>query len=130
MRKGTKDGKDSKGHKDSKDSDDSQNSKDSSKYKSLQDKYESEFVREKLSGFEPKNSKAWINLTKRFGTKISQNQLLSIAEVVSTQLNIGLYREYKRRKEMLIKWFDENYESIWPFIENNITIIDTEGTTI
>lgn len=53
-----------------------------------------------------------------------------MAEVISDQLNIGLYREYKRRKEMLIKWFDENYDSVWPFIENHLSIIDTDGTTI
>lgn len=112
-----------KGAKDSK-------KKEDVKYKSLQDKYESDFVKEKLTGFDHKKCKAWLSLTERFGPKISQNQLLSMAEVISDQLNIGLYREYKRRKEMLIKWFDENYDSVWPFIENHLSIIDTDGTTI
>lgn len=107
----------------------SQNSKDK-KPKSLQDKYESDFVRSKLAGFEPKNSLAWSKLTSRFGPKLNQNKLLSLAEVVSNHLNIELYREYKRRKEMLIKWFDENLDIVWPFIESHVTILDVNNNKI
>ena len=104
--------------------------KEKGQFKSAQDKYESDFVKEKLKDFEPKASRAWISLTSRYGPKINQNQLLSLAEVVSYQLNLGLFREYKRRKEMLIKWFDENYDAVWPFIENHITVIDINGSQI
>lgn len=104
--------------------------KEKGQFKSPQDKYESDFVKEKLKGFDPKTSRAWTSLTSRYGPKINQNQLLSLAEVVSYQLNVGLFREYKRRKEMLIKWFDENYDVVWPFVENHITVIDIDGSQI
>ena len=99
-------------------------------FKSLQDKYESDFVREKLTNFDPKSCKAWINLTAKYGAKISQNQLLSMAEIVSTQLHLGLFREYKRRKEMLIKWFDENFDIVWPYIESHVTVVDINGNSV
>ncbi|KAK8895033.1 hypothetical protein M9Y10_023475 [Tritrichomonas musculus] len=98
--------------------------------KTLQAEFEQKFVQEKLNDFEPTSCKAWTKLTSRFGPKISQEELLSLAEVVSHQLEIELYREYKRRKNMLIKWFDENLDLVWPYIEKHIIITDIHGNPI
>lgn len=98
--------------------------------KTLQAEFEAKFVQEKLADFEPTNCDAWIKLTGRFGPKISQEELLSLAEVVSHQLGIELFREYKRRKNMLIKWFDEHVDEVWPYIEKHIIITDVNGNRI
>ena len=98
--------------------------------KTLQAEFEAKFVQEKMADFDPTNCEAWAKLTSRFGPKISQEELLSLAEVVSHQLNIELYREYKRRKNMLIKWFDEHCDQVWPYIEKHIIITDINGNPI
>ncbi|KAK8864939.1 hypothetical protein M9Y10_010466 [Tritrichomonas musculus] len=95
--------------------------------RSKQDKYEADFVAKKLADFNYKDSKAWQKLSAKFGEKINLNEALSLAEIVSYHLDIQLYREYRRRKSMLIKWFDENLELIWPFIEQKITVCNSVG---
>lgn len=31
---------------------------------------------------------------------------------------------------MLIKWFDDNFDQVWPFIENHIIIKDINGKNV
>ena len=93
----------------------------------LQYLFEEKFIAEKKKDFDPYLSDAWKQLTIRYGPKISHGLLLSMAEVVSHHLQIELFREYKRRKEMLIKWFDEQLDIIIPFLDNHFTMIDSNG---
>lgn len=92
--------------------------------------YEKALLKEKLGGFDPKSSIAWTKLTDRYGPKISLDEMLSLAQAVSSVLNVPLTREYKRRKDMLIKWFDEHFDVIWPFIEENVFVEDINGKVI
>jgi len=78
------------------------------------------------SGFCWATCEAWRRLTIRFGMTISHMELLSLAKVVAHYTNIELVREAKRRKELLIKWFDDNLERVWPFIEEKIRIEDLD----
>lgn len=91
---------------------------------------EMHFVKKKLDGFNPSECDAWKLLTARFGQKISQEELLSLAIVISRHLHINLFREYKRRKSMLIKWYNDNIMKIWPFIVNQIVITDENDSQI
>ena len=50
--------------------------------------------------------------------------------VVSTYTGMSLYREYKRRKGMLIKWFDDNITQIWPFILQHIVATGRDNQVI
>ena len=45
---------------------------------------------------------------------------MSIAEVLGHMLHIRVDREAKRRKEVLIKWFEENIEAIHPMLDKII----------
>ena len=109
---------------------DDQEEKPLKKPKSLQDQYESNFVKQILKDFDAKESEAWRKLTSRFGEKLNQNKILSLAEVCSNKLGLNLFREYKRRKEMLIKWFDMNLDQVWPFIEHHIHVVDVNGNEL
>lgn len=95
-----------------------------------QQKFEKAFLEEKRQGNDPKQSIAWMKLVGKFGPKISQEELLSLARVVSHELNIDLAREYKRRKETLIYWFNENFEKVWPFVEHNVFVYSKTGELI
>jgi hypothetical protein len=97
---------------------------------SLQKEYEWAFMAEKRARFDAAKCPAWARLTAKFGPKISQEELLSLAQVISHELRLGLSREYKRRKELLVKWYDENLDVIWPFIETRVVISDREGRQI
>jgi hypothetical protein len=36
---------------------------------------------------------------------------------MSTLTNVRLERDFARRKELLVKWFDDNFEAIEPFFQ-------------
>ena len=95
-----------------------------------QQKFEREFIRKKREHNDAWSCLAWTKLRERFGQKISQEELLSLARVVSNELEIDLSREYKRRKELLIIWFNENFDRVWPFIEHNIIVLSVDGEPI
>ena len=78
---------------------------------------EKERIAERLAGFNPKDNSVWHEITQRFGASIKQPELLSIANVLAQNANIKLDRDAKRRKSVLIKWFEENWASIRPFLD-------------
>ena len=79
---------------------------------------------------EPFKSRAWKYLTDRYGPKISCEELKSLATVCSQELNIDLTREFYRRKEMLVIWFNNNYEKVIPFITQYVVVKDVNGNPI
>jgi hypothetical protein len=89
---------------------------------SLQNERDRAFVQENLKDFEPMTSKAWKFLEARFGPEISKPRLVSLGCILALHLNIPLVREYKRRKGMMIKWFDDNFDCIQPFIEKCVEV--------
>jgi hypothetical protein len=97
---------------------------------SLQKEYEKAFIAEKRARFDATTCRAWALLTSKFGTKITQEELLSLAQVLAHELDLDLSREYKRRKELLVKWYDENIETIWPFVETRIVVTGWKGGPI
>ena len=78
---------------------------------------EKERIASRLSGFNPKDNMVWHEITQRFGASIKQPELLSIATVLAQNANIKLDRDAKRRKSVLIKWFEENWNAIHPFLD-------------
>lgn len=78
---------------------------------------EKERINNRLMGFNPKDNTVWREITSRFGANIKQPELLSIAQVLATSASIKLDRDAKRRKSVLIKWFEENWASIHPYLE-------------
>ncbi|KAK8886980.1 hypothetical protein M9Y10_038015 [Tritrichomonas musculus] len=59
-----------------------------------------------------KNSLAFKKLQQKGWDKFNQKELRSIAQVISKKSGISLDREAKRRREILLTWFDENFEYI------------------
>ena len=78
---------------------------------------EKERIASRLSGFNPKDNMVWHEITQRFGASIKQPELLSIATVLAQNANIKLDRDAKRRKSVLVKWFEENWAVIKPFLD-------------
>ena len=74
-------------------------------------------VDKRLKGFVVKDSRAWKEICSHYGPNLNQIELLSIAEVMGHLLHIRVDREAKRRKEVLIKWFDENIDAIVPMMD-------------
>ena len=96
----------------------------------FQQAHEKFVVETKLKNFDLASSRAWAKLTARFGPKITQEELLSLAQICSIHTQIDLHREFKRRKKMLIIWFEEHFETVWPFIENSLIITDKDHKII
>lgn len=83
-------------------------------------------VESRLDGFNPNESLAWIEICKKYGSSLSHNELISIAQVFASNFGIKVDRDAKRRKEVLIKWFDENSKLLIPFL-NYIRIEKAEN---
>ena len=95
----------------------------------LQTENERNRVEKRLENFDNKNSQAWKDIQNYFGPSLSQNELLSIAQVITYHAKLKLDREAKRRKEVLIKWFDENYNTIKNLLPK-IKLEDGDGNPI
>jgi hypothetical protein len=76
----------------------------------------------RLKDFDPNRSAAHSLLAELFGQKINGTDLVSLAETCAVCLNLYLDREAKRRKPVLMKWFDENIDAIRPFLRDHVVI--------
>ena len=72
-------------------------------------------------------SEAWKYLSQRFGPEIRQQELLSIATVLSGCCNIQILRAEKRKKNCLIKWFHNNWQIVSPFMEYVVLLNASES---
>ncbi|KAH0792101.1 hypothetical protein GPJ56_003900 [Histomonas meleagridis] len=74
-------------------------------------------ITERLNGFNPRENNAWKEISRRFGASIKHPELLSIATVLANYANVRLDRDAKRRKTVLIKWFQENWATVSPYLD-------------
>lgn len=83
----------------------------------------------RLSGFSGSESLGWKVICEFYGPNLNQPELLSLAEVLADQLHLKVDRLAKRRKEVLIKWFDENIALIQPYLPF-VKLEDDEGRPV
>lgn len=74
-------------------------------------------ISERLKDFNPRETDAWKKITQKFGPNIKQPELISIANLLASQAKIKLDRDAKRRKSVLIKWFQEHWDEISCYID-------------
>ena len=87
-----------------------------SKVLSEQISEERERVQRRIDGFNWRKSAVWKQLSCRFGPKLNQEELVSVAELLCEKLNIKLDRDARRRKVVIIKWFEEHCVQIQPML--------------
>ena len=87
-----------------------------------QQEYEAEWLQTMRQKFKPYETRAWKWLAARFG-KIAKEEIISLGQVVAREMGVELAREYKRRKEMMIIWFEEHYDEVMPFIQSRVQVI-------
>ena len=71
----------------------------------------------RLAGFNPKDNPVTQEITRRFGSTIKHGELVGIAQAIADKAQIKLDRDAKRRKNVLLKWFSENWDVISPFLD-------------
>jgi hypothetical protein len=86
---------------------------------------ERERIQRRIAGFNWKRSCAWHHLSSAYGPGINQQELVSIADLICPKLNIQLDRDARRRKIVMLKWFDENWAVIQPLL--SLVVLETEG---
>lgn len=75
-------------------------------------------VQQILRGFDQDRSEAVSYLKQKYGD-LKQYEILQIAEYCTSKIKIlALDRESKRRKEVLLKWFDENFSILKPVLDD------------
>lgn len=83
----------------------------------IQTKNDRKKVNERMGGFDQSTSRAYAELQRRKWDKKSQPELLSILLILANKQNLQVDREVKRRKEVMFKWFDENFDTVYPFFD-------------
>lgn len=74
--------------------------------------------------FDYKNTEAF----KAFG-QYRVNELAAIATLLTSRISVHVSRDTKRKKSLLFKWFDENWEKILPF-KDKIVCLDSSDEEI
>lgn len=74
-------------------------------------------VQQRVSGFNPQCSDAWAGLCQHFGSKITQDELVSIAEAIKLYAQVKLDRDARRRKSVILKWYQDNWAQISKYIK-------------
>jgi hypothetical protein len=73
-------------------------------------------IQQRIDGFDWERSPAWLYLCWRFGPRLSQEELISIGTLVAATLQIKLDRDARRRKVVMVKWFEEHWAEIQPLL--------------
>jgi hypothetical protein len=74
-------------------------------------------IDQRIANFAYEKSGAWSEIKRRHWDQLTQAELLSVAQLLGWKLGIALDREAKRRKRVLVKWFDENLRELRPYID-------------
>jgi hypothetical protein len=86
-------------------------------------KNEKEWLEREMAGFDPQSSVPWIYLSHRYGHRISKEEIISLGQVCAIELNIVLVRDFKRRKETMLKWFSKHWDTIRPFLDTRLQVL-------
>lgn len=88
---------------------------------------EKEVANNLLDGFIARGSKGELLIERVIGIKINQitlTGLTQIAKFISELSDTKFPRNYKRKKDLIVKWFDDNHDIIESYI-SNIQIVYT-----
>lgn len=97
--------------------------------KSNQAQYEKRWLQEEMNGFFVFDSEAWELLTRLYGPKISKDEIISLGQVTAMELNLDFVREYKRRKETMVKWFQNHFVVVRPFLQECVKVLRDEDVS-
>ena len=78
--------------------------------------HEADRVSKRLSGFDYEKSSVWLNISSKFGSRISHAELKSIAFVICCYTGLKVDRDASRDNRVLIKWYEENWNEIQPLL--------------
>ncbi|EAX94285.1 hypothetical protein TVAG_057860 [Trichomonas vaginalis G3] len=84
-------------------------------------------VQQRVSGFNASLSEAWPTLCQHFGQKITQDELVSIAEAIKPYAQVKLDRDARRRKSVILKWYQDNWSQISKYIK--YVVLEDEGSS-
>lgn len=80
--------------------------------------FQREVAQELLGDFDPLTSEGMKFVLGLFNNQNTVNRLVSLGSVISELLNIEFPRNYKRNKNLLIKWF-EHWSNSNTLFQNN-----------
>jgi hypothetical protein len=92
-----------------------------------QDQRERDWLMQQRHLFDAEHCEAWRDLRQMIAPKISFEELRSLAIICHENLDIELSRDVKRRKEMLIKWFDDHWVVVKSFLQTRVSIRSVTG---
>lgn len=76
------------------------------------------------------NSPSYKKLVERFGEPIRFREIVSLAELINIKTELPLTSRNKRSWKNILKWYDENQETIFSWIESHSLIIVNQDDEI
>jgi hypothetical protein len=71
----------------------------------------------RLGDFRAENSRAAERLRALYPHgDLTRRSLCSVASLIAALADVKLARDFTRRRELLIKWFEDNYEALEPYL--------------
>ena len=91
---------------------------------------EASYIKKVLKNFDYKTSIVWKKIQQLFSTGVRHTELISVAQIL-IQISGApeVSRSCHRSFPVLIKWFDDNWDKIEPFI-HHISLLDENMNTI
>ena len=87
------------------------------KYQAPQPSLEKQKLAIKLGGFDYKSSEAWRKIVELYGTDIKRTTLCDIAKYIAEKKGLKMDRDSKRRKDVLLKWYNDNWSVVYGILE-------------
>jgi hypothetical protein len=85
---------------------------------------EKEWMEREMRGFNPEDCPPSGWLRARGDDRISKEELVSLGQICSKELDIKLFREHKRRNQTMLKWFTDHWDTIHPFLDERLEIVE------
>jgi hypothetical protein len=73
---------------------------------------ERDIAQYRLGDFQAEESRASRLMQNLYEGSMTRRLLFSLGSLVSTLSGVRLPRDYTRRRDLLLKWFDENYDAL------------------
>jgi hypothetical protein len=71
----------------------------------------------RLGTFSSQGSRGLEMLHRMFPSgEMTRRAMYSFASILGALANVRLERDFSRRKDLLVKWFDDNYDVLEPFL--------------
>jgi hypothetical protein len=88
------------------------------------------WITKEMLGFSAETSAPWLFLTAQAGRRIRKEEIVSLGQVCASELKLPLLRQYKRRRDTMLKWFHNHWAIIHPFLDTKVEFVVDDDVAV